>query len=420
LTTQRIGAFEYYDPSGKKVTHVPNSITTYGTGESQNVTAPLLDTQSRIISDYLLFSAFTKFVVSDTDTLKDAKFDFIRNNNPIEPVTASFREVTVQLQLEYLEQMEQTLEADRQKEEIIKENLETYKQTAVFDFDGFIADVIEIGVDYVLEQVNKLLPPGYRLDVDVRDGEFVGISIAGISYNAQTNVLSYDGRLFDALLRDGLDILNDILPDFLQAELGLNNITFGSISIDFDELEEGVEFPVFGDISISKVGGDIQVNVFGRKISVFNTLVDIASRQLGGLISRGLASINSQLPEGLKVGVAFGKDSLLPTVSLGPVSLDTSTGRLSLNVASLNSLIDRNLNKYVFRQLPGPLGAIARRAWKALDLGALFEEIIPPTPPSPESSITINVMGESALPPLISSPPMVGDFPMENTTNDIA
>lgn len=420
MTTQRIGAFQYFDPSGKKVSHVPNTVTTYSSVESNNVTAPLIDTQSRIISDYLLFSSYTKFLVNDVDTLKDAKYDFIRNYNPIEPVNETYTTVTVQLQLDYLEQMEQTLEADQQKEEVIKANLQTYEYTAVFDFESFLEEVINIGIDYALEQVNKLLPPGYQVDVSVENGEFVGFSVAGIGYNAKENTLTYDGQLFDALLRDGLGILNDILPDFLQAERILNGIRIGTITIDFDDIAEGDIIPVFGDISVTNIGGDISVNAFGQSISVFNTLTNLAQRQVGGLINNGLASLNRQLPPGLGVNVGFTEGSLLPTVSLGPVSIDVGTGRLTVNAASLNNLVEQNLNKYVFRQLPGPLSAIARSAWRALDLTALFEEVIPPTPPSPESSITINVMGESALPPLVSSPPMVGDFPIGGFNDDLA
>jgi hypothetical protein len=403
------------------VSHVPNLTTSYSSLQSDNITSPLIDTRSRIISDYLIFSAYTKFVVEDIDTLKDPKYEFVRIANPIEPIDELYKELTVALQLGYLEQLEQVLEADKQKEDIILGNIQTYESTAVFDFDGFLDDLIDIGVDFLLEQVNKLLPPAYQLDVSVQDGEFVGFSVAGVGYNAKENTLTYDGRLFDALLRDGLDILNDLLPDFLQAELGLGRISFGAITIDFDDLENGEILPVIGDISISKIGGDIVVNVAGNAISVYNTLENLAKRGVSNLIGRGLASINSQLPEGLDVGVSFGNGSLLPTVSVGPVSFNLATGALGVNVASLNSLITTNLNRYVFRQLPGPLGAIARAAWRAVDLGAIFAEIIPPAPPSPDKTISLNVRGEPSLPPLVSSPPMVGNFPqIERASDDIA
>jgi hypothetical protein len=409
---QRVGAFEYYDPTGRYVKHVPSHVQNYISSGSQMVTAPLIDTRSRIIADYLTFTAFSDFIANDIDTLKPKKFDFHRIYNPLEPVDLVYKNITTTLRLEYLEQLEQTLTADKTKEEVIKRNYDTFEQTAVFDFDGFLSGLIDIGVDFVLGQVNKLLPPGYQLSVDVDSSGFNGFSIGGIGYNAKENTLTYDGRLFNALLSGGLDLLNDLLPDFLAAELGLNQIRIGSITIDFDDMEEGVEIEILGQVKLVKVLNEIRAIIGGKEIAIASTLATIAGAAASGFINKGLSSLNRSLPDGLKVGVNFKPGSFIPSVSMGPVTLDLQTGSLSLNMPMVTSIIDGALNRYVFSKLPGPLGAIARLAWRSLDLNALFSQIIDDTPPSPEQNITINPGGESALPRLVSSPPIVGNLPM--------
>lgn len=422
---QRIGAFDYYDPSGRGVKHVPNSTTNYRTDHADTNTAPLIDTQAKIISDYLVFSAYTDFLIDETDILKDPKYDFVREFNPVEFLDKSYRVMTADLRLQYLEKMEQELQADKEKEEIIEGNITAYSQSAVFNFDGFLADLIDIGVDFLLEQVNSLLPAEYQLDVNMEGGEFQGFSVGGIGYNAKQNTITYDGRFFDGLVQDGLDILNDALPDFMPASIFDNVLSIGEISIDLDNLEDGVSMPVLGDISVQNRGGDIIVGLGGKEISVANTAIDLAKRGLDSVFSGGLASINRQLPEGLSVDVQMG-DGFLPKVLLGPVSLDTATGALTVDAQALNDLVGSNLNKYVFNQLPAPLGAIARSAWNALDLpqllgidGDLVDAPKPVAPP-PENIISINNRGQPSLPSIISSPPMIGDFPQRTSADDIA
>ena len=135
-------------------------------------------------------------------------------------------------------------------------------------------------------------------------------------------------------------------------------------------------------------------------------------------ITSGLASLNKVLPSGMKVSVDTSKGITNPTLAIGPLSVEPSSGSLIFSKAAAEDLINSNVESYAFKNIPAPAQTLARSVWKAINLPGLlgleqdganpqesltqkqtpegqvvpatprFTPIVPPTSVSPDSTLT--------------------------------
>lgn len=421
------GYVQKENPNGDHVVHTPYVQTGYQNYNQVVTTGINFDNPAAKIAQATLELKFKEFILEGRTLYPMYTF------NPIAEASQVIVEAASDAALETLEALKESLEAEREKENCIKNNVDGIEQKVQKAFQGFLNDLIDIGIDFALEQINKLLPNGFKMNVGVStDAEgnvtIDGVSVGPVGFDPQTNTLSLDGSIFDALAQEGIDAVNDVLPDFLQLSINSIGLSFGDIVVDFDDLENGSSFQVLPELSVRNEGGDIIVKVGDKEHSVVNVGKDILRRAVLPEIRGGVDSINRQMPFGFKIAVSLDKNTLLPSVKLGPLSFDFSTGDVNFDANALLGMGIGILDGYVNQaigKLPGPLGSLARSLYKSLNIGGLLGQAI--KKPSPDKSLNINESCKNGpipgTPPINSSkpgaPPLWGDPEPSEYTGDV-
>lgn len=390
-----VGVTKEENPSGRIKEVGPAVSTTYSAYQQDVVAGQAFDRPAALIAEATQKIKFVEYLDKNNTALYD-----IYTANPLRPASDVIIEFSKEQAIETLEFIKSSLEGEREKEGCIKENVEGIEAKAQKAIAGFFDALLDAGVDLALSLVNDLLPPDFKLGVGITKGEDGSITVDSVSvgpvgYNAKDNTISLDDKLYDGLVQEGIDAVNNVLPDFLQLDISSSSLNFGDIVVDLDELEGGGSVDVLPEISVREDNGDIKVKVGDKEYSVVN----IGKRVAEGAIRRyvlpeiagGIQSINRQMPFGFKIGISFNNGSLLPTVQLGPITLDIANGALNLDAQSLlntgigmlNGVVNQGISK-----LPPPIQGIARSLYKSLNLGGMVSQAI--LKPSPDKSLNIN------------------------------
>lgn len=326
-----------------------------------------LTPEQAIIIEGLYNSALTGFIDDNAKGIRKIEWE---DNRVLASVNEKYTELIHQASQESIFLINQNLQTQKQKRRKQQRQSDALKRSAQSIFDKLLGgEVLSTIIDTVKAQINKLLPADINFDVDVvyEDGQvtFNGFDIGGITYNNRDNTISYGGDIYNAVAQQGLDIVNEQLPEFLNINLTPESIGLGSVTLDLDDLYNNPEqkFQLSNSISVQNIG---------EQITVFLGDVPYNVATKTSIVSSGLDSLNRLLPSGLKATAEFKPGSILPTVGVGPVGVDLTDGSLTFDAAGAKDLITNQLESRVFNQLPAPVAAIGRAAWRSLNLGSLI------------------------------------------------
>lgn len=325
-----------------------------------------LTPEQAIVIEGLYTAALTGFIDLNAKGVRKIEWEDTRR---LAGVNEKYTELVHKLSEESIFLIKQNLSDQKQKRRKQEKQYKQIRKNAESLFKGLLGSLVGMVVDFAKSQINKLLPDFLSFDVDITQSEdgsfsFGGLSVGDLKYNSKDNSISYGGDLFNAAAQQGLNLLNEQLPDFLQVSLNSSSIGVGGVSVDFDELfKSGKSFQLSESLSVKAIGE--QITVFLGDLPY-----NIATKT--NLLSSGLDSLNRILPVGIKASAQFKPGSLLPTIGLGPLSLDLSTGDLAFDAAGAKGLLTNQLESRVFNQLPAPLAAVGRAVWDAVDLGAII------------------------------------------------
>jgi hypothetical protein len=230
-------------------------------------------------------------------------------------------------------------------------------------------------VDAVLDMLNSVLPD--FLQVGVEDGN---IQVGPLAINTETGQIGFDGKVFGAALQKPLAELNSMLPDFLGVNITPDSIGLGDDIVYFDEMQ-GLgpgESRGVGPLDIV-MGEDGGLRVMIGDSEVVN-LTEIAVNQIGNVVDGPLSELNSQLPPGMGISYSFGANGA-PVIKVGPLTLDLSNPEqmLSFNPMDLMEMLTQQLQNFVgglLNQLPKPLQMLALALWEELNIGSLFSGLL--------------------------------------------
>jgi len=251
-------------------------------------------------------------------------------------------------------------------------------------FGSFLEVVSQEILDVLLDEVNRLLPSEAQINFDVTfEGDtinFSGLSVGPLQYNKEDNTITINGEVYNAVAQQGLDVVNDLLPDYLNINLTPQSIGLGNIVVDLDDLQNNPNqrFPLSDTVQV-EFDGDKILTWIGEQSYHVGSAVAL------NYISQGLDSLNQILPSGLETSISFVDGD--PVLGLGPASFNIFTGEFNIDSTAATSFITNVVDSKVFSQLPAPLSRIARTAWRAIP----FMNIFTPTPADidAEDSLTI-------------------------------
>ena len=325
-----------------------------------------LTPEQAIVIEGLYSATLTSFINENAKGVRKIEWEDRRR---LADVNNKYTELILQSSQESIFLINQNLTIQKQKRRKQKRQVDKLRRAAESFFGGLLNDLVSTVIDKAKEQINKLLPAELNFDIDVgfQDGQitFGGMSVGDITYNSSDGTISYQGNVVNALAQEGLDLVNEQLPDFLKVNLTADSIGLGDISFDLDTLFDnpGQTFQLSDAVSVQNIGEQIQV-------FLGDIPYNIATKT--NLIGSGLERLNRLLPSGLQANVEFTSGGLLPKVGIGPIGLDLATGSLSFDAAGAKDLITNQLESRVFNQLPAPIAAVGRAAWRSLNLGNLL------------------------------------------------
>lgn len=319
--------------------------------------------EEKIIAERLYELAKGAYI--EQSSKADFRTDWIRN--PIQSNSESFAKQLKTSSVNAVRNIRSDLSKQKQQRNEDKRRKEQLKQNTKQRFDGLLATIAQEAINLAQQQINKLLPSEYQLDIGVDfsggDIAFTGLSVGDIVYNASENTINYSGEVYTTLAQQGLDIVNEQLPDFLPIRLTSKDIGLGPISFDLDDLRNNPnqKFDLSNSVSVQNVAGDIAVFLGEQVYTVGKVAASSA-------ISKGLDSLNRLLPSGLQAEI----NPTEGTFGIGPVSFNPLTGDFNFDAAGATQLITNQLESRVFNQLPAPLANISRALWEAVDITSIF------------------------------------------------
>lgn len=445
--TMGTGAATVNTPSGDVHRYIPGTEYVYRANYVLSNTALQISSQQQLIADYLVQEKLIQYLENNNQggavsfvRLDDALF------NPAAQKDKEFYEALDEQRLLYLSILGDRVEAYRTTDKQVKSNVKSVNDNSSFSLDSILDIIVDEGVDWLLDKVNELLPPGYNLELKIEEegddkGKITSISLGGISFNPQDGKVSYNLRNYTGYIGQVIGYINEFLPDFMDIGFSGTSITVAGKRIDFGDLLEGEFKPVLGNISIGRLGGQIKLSVGGREMGLFNLdfralgnaaaklALTGAAKYVSDKAKPGIGSLNSSIKEATGIDDFISIDfqgGFKPSVKLGPLSLDFKTNTMSVNGAWIRTNSSRALEKHVFNKLPGPLGNIASRIWKSIPFEGIVANLfgVPggdtkETPPRPESTINIDNTGRPSN-PRISSSPVDAYKPPEISTTDFA
>ncbi len=354
-----------------------------------------LTPEQAIIIEGLYSATLTGFIDQNAKGSKTIDWE---DNRRLAPANEKYTELIQQSSQESIFLINQNLNDQKQKRRKQERQLKRLRRNAESIFGGLLSgDIISTVIDVVKQQINKLLPDALDFDIDITysDGQttFNGLTLGGITYNNRDNTISYGGGIYNALAQEGLDVLNEQLPDFLNVNLTPESIGLGSVKIDLDTLFDNPNQKF-------QLSSSLSAQAIGEQITVFLGDVPYNIATKTNLVSSGLSSLNRLLPTGLEAKAEF-KPNGNPTLGLGPIGIDTETGDLKFDAAGAKDLITNQLESRVFNQLPAPIAAVGRAAWRSLNLGRLLNQNNAEVKVSATDSLVVNGLspaGESLTP----------------------
>lgn len=354
-----------------------------------------LTPEQAIVIEGLYSAALTGFIDANEKGLKKIEWE---DKRVLAGVNANYVDLIHQSSQESIFLINENLNIQKEKRRKQQRQSKQIKRNAEAVFNDFLNEVTSIVVDYAKEQINKLLPADLSFDINVEsvDGALVfkGMNVGDIAYNATDNTISYKGDIFSGVAQQGLDAVNEQLPEFMQVSLSASTIGLGNITLDLDDLFNNPDqkFSLSSSVSAQAIGDQIVVYLADIPYNV-----GLKNK----LVAPGLDGLNRLLPSGLKATAEFKEGYLLPVVGIGPVQLDLTTGDLVFDAAGAKDLVTNQLESKVFNQLPAPVAAIGRAAWKALGLDSFFGGSTTEVEVSANDSLVINGLsytGESLTP----------------------
>lgn len=356
-----------------------------------------LTPEQAIVIEGLYSAALTGFIDTNAKGVRKIEWE---DNRRLSSVNQKYTELIEQSSQESIFLINQNLQTQKQKRRKQERQSKSLRKSAESLFGGLLnGGVISTVIDTVKAQITKLLPAGLNFDIDVIYDDaggitFNGLNVGGITYNNRDGTISYGGALYNAVAQEGLDIVNEQLPDFLNINLTPESIGLGAVTLDLDDLYNNPEqkFQLSNSVSVQNIGE--QITVFLGDIPY-----NVATKT--NLVGAGLEQLNRLLPSGLATKAEFKPGSNLPAIGVGPVGIDLATGGLTFDAAGAKDLITNQLESRVFNQLPAPVAAVGRAAWRSLNLGSLVGQGNQDVKVSATDSLVVNGLsqaGESLTP----------------------
>jgi hypothetical protein len=251
-------------------------------------------------------------------------------------------------------------------------------------FGSFLEVISQEILDVLLDEVNRLLPSEAQINFDVTfEGDtinFSGLSVGPLQYNKEDNTITINGEVYNAVAQQGLDVVNDLLPDYLNINLTPQSIGLGNIVVDLDTLQDNPNqrFPLSDTVQV-EFDGDKILTWIGEQSYHVGSAVAL------NYISQGLDSLNQILPSGLETSISFIDGD--PVLGLGPASFNIFTGEFNIDSTAVTSFVTNIVDSKVFSQLPAPLARIARAAWRSIP----FMDIFTSTPTDIDGADTLTI-----------------------------
>ena len=361
------GASTIVTLDGSETKKLPNTL--YIAAKDINLinTKKGLSPEQAIIAEGLYSAAFAGLVKTNETGPRKIEWE---DRRPLADVDDVYVKVLKNDGLKNLNNINNDLNKQKEKRNKQKRNSDKLKKNAERVFDSLFKEGTEQLLNLAKEQINKLLPAEFQFNASVSyDSEgnisFQGLSVGDITYNSEDNTISYGDFVYNSLAKEGLDLVNEQLPDFLRVNLSQDALGLGNAKIDLDTLYDNPEqkFPLNSSVSAQAVGDEILVYLG-------DAIYQVGTRN--STINKGLESLNKLLPTGMKTTVQFPAEQGLPKIGVGPINVDLSTGDLALDGSAVNNLLTSKLESVVFNQLPAPLSAIGRAAWRSLNLSKLL------------------------------------------------
>ena len=361
------GASTIVTLDGSETKKLPNTL--YIAAKDINLinTKKGLSPEQAIIAEGLYSAAFARLIKTNETGPRKIEWE---DSRALADVDEVYVKVLKNDGLRNLNNINNDLNKQKEKRNKQKRNSDIIKKNVESLFKSLLKQGTELLINLAKQQINKLLPAEFQFDAAVSyDSEgnisFQGLSVGGISYNAEDNTISYGDFVYNALAKEGLELLNKQLPDFLQVNLTQEQLGLGNAKIDLDTLRNNPNqrFPLNSSVSAQAIGDEIVVYLGEAAYRIGTS---------SSVLGKGLDSLNRLLPTGMKTSVQFPQQFGLPKIGVGPINVDLATGDLALDGSAINNFLTSKLDSIVFNQLPAPLAAIGRAAWRSLNLSKLL------------------------------------------------
>jgi hypothetical protein len=294
----------------------------------------------------------------------------------------------------------------------IEENLAALKSGASTIFSDIFTQVLNEGIELVLNEVNESLPDYAQVGLQLNpagDG-ISSISVGGVDYNAADQSVTVGSETYTTLVNAGLDSINSSLPSELQISSSTLGLSLGDTTVTFDSLTtvDPNDPTKVVPAPPQNLGSGINVNVdpSGTINTTFGTEVfdvgKLVTNTTGLVFNAGLTAANVSLPDYLQIEsdsqVTFENGQFnyeTNKIAIGPVGYDAATGDLAVDTVDLTN----QLSSYVedlagLDQLSAPFSSLAQVAWQALDplslIEGLLDGLLNPDEVAKEQELTYN------------------------------
>jgi hypothetical protein len=332
------------------------------------------------------------------------------------PKNKEFLDLVLQRSISDWQQAEEDLATYSQINICVKQNVQAIKGTGkkLFDLDGLLSEVLQLGLQLGLSKLNAELPPYAQLNLSLSpDGKGIeNISVGGINYNPAKAEVYVGKEVFSTLVDKGLSGLNQTQPEYARVLSNASDLLFEGVTIPLKDLatvKDGEIVPS-DEQALSEnmqVGARPDGEVYVRKGNRFfdvGRLKAAGEYVAGEVFDYGLDKANAQLPDFLQVS----RDS--SGLNLGPVSYDPKTGKVGVSADTIESTLLSLAGPQLDRL--APKDSLGLLLWRAVDplnlLSSLFKEVTRRLTAKPEFSYIATLdacTGEYApLTPQVSGP----------------